>query len=60
MIKFVDLEISYVSPDPDYWCDVYVEDATALYSDGSFRAATEDELEKLSEDTEMMHELIGN
>jgi hypothetical protein len=59
VIKYVDIEVDGIDTNdhPDY-VDAYVESATAVMEDGSMREATEDELEALTEDGELMSSLI--
>ena len=58
-IEFIDLELDGIdnSDYPDF-CDAFVCGATAVLWDGTMREATEAELEKLSEDGEMIHNMI--
>ena len=41
---------------PDF-CDAYIESASVL-ENGEWRAATEDELEKLSDDRDLVYECV--
>lgn len=59
VLKYVDLEVDGIdTSDYPKFCDAYVSAATAVLSDGSTREATDDELEKLSEDYDLVHQLV--
>lgn len=51
VVEFVDIEIDGVDMDdyPDF-CDAFAISATAVLEDGSMRDATDEELEKLTND----------
>ena len=59
MIKFTDYEIDGIDHNdyPDF-CDAYISSATAIEPDGTMREATDDELDKLNEDGDLIHQLV--
>lgn len=59
VIKFVDIILDDVNTDdhPDY-CDAFVCSATAVLNDGTTRDATDEELEELSNDQELISDLL--
>lgn len=59
VIGFVDIEVDGINTRdyPDF-VDAYVASASAELEDGSFRDATEVELQELSEDSELIHRLV--
>lgn len=61
VIKFVDIEIDGIDTNdyPDF-VDVYVTSATAVLEDGTMREATEDECEVLTEDRDLVSDLINS
>lgn len=58
-IKYIDLDVDGIDTNdyPDF-CDAYVCSATAVLEDGSMREATEDELEELTQDSDLVYSLI--
>lgn len=59
VIKFVDLELDGVDTNdhPDY-VDSFISSATAVLEDGNTRDATEDELNELTDDRDLVYNLL--
>jgi len=59
VLKFIDIQIAGVNTRdyPDF-VDTFIESATAVLEDGSMREATEDELNELTEDRDLVYDLI--
>lgn len=61
VLKFIDIEVDGIDTEdyPDF-CDAYVSSAVAVLEDGTIRDATEDELEELTEDSDLVYERLIN
>lgn len=59
VLKFIDFDIDGINMKdmPDF-VDAYVCGATAVLEDGTMRDATEEELEELTRDGDLMQDLI--
>lgn len=59
MINYTDYEIDGIdhADYPDF-CDAFICSATAIEPDGSMREATDDELDKLNEDSDLVYSLV--
>ena len=59
-IKFIDYELDGIdtSDYPDF-CDAFICNANVI-ENGEIREASEDELDKLNEDSQLVHELVYN
>lgn len=59
VIKFIDIEVEGINTRdyPDF-CDAFVSSATAVLEDGSMRDATDEELEGLTEDGDLVYQLV--
>lgn len=57
--EYVDIELDGIEhwDYPDF-CDTFVCSATAVLQDGTMREATEEECEKLSDDRELVYDLL--
>jgi hypothetical protein len=59
VLKFVDMEVDGINmSDYPKFVDAFVSSATAVLEDGSNRDATEEELNELTEDGELLRGLI--
>lgn len=58
-VSFIDYEVDGIDHNdyPDY-CDAYISSATAVMPNNVTRDATEEELDKLNEDAELIHNLV--
>lgn len=57
--KFIDFDIDGINykDAPDY-VDAFISGATAVLTDGAMRDATDEELEELNTDGELVYELV--
>ena len=61
VLKFIDIEVDGIDTDdyPDF-CDAFICRATAVLEDGTMREATEEELDELNDDGDLVYEEVTN
>ena len=61
VVEFTDYELDGIDTDdyPDF-CDAFICGATALLEDGTMREATEEELDELNNDGDLVYEHVTN
>lgn len=59
-LEVADISVDGINPRdyPDF-CDAYIDDASIL-ENGEWREATEDELEQLNEDSDLIYQAVEN
>ena len=59
VVEYLDIELDGIYTDdyPDF-VDAFISSATALQEDGVLREATEDELDELNEDRDLVYGLV--
>jgi hypothetical protein len=59
VLKFIDIEVDGIHDwdGPDY-SDAHVTEATAVLADGTMRDATDEEIEEMNQDSELIYQCI--
>lgn len=59
VVEFTDFELDGIHQwDRPKFCDAFISSASAILSNGSIREATDDELDKLNDDGDFVHQLV--